>query len=136
MRTEIDGAAAHLEEPRRAVARAGEIAEQLAGTVPLIYGCDLTVPVAYRWKCQINENAKQHAFEHQLPELDHNEIVGWTPSANGASFSAVFLADSDQHPRQRRARRADREADRAGRRRGDPGRDRGRDAGRSGCCGR
>ncbi len=38
------------------------IAEQLAGTVPLIYGCDLTVPVAYRWKCQINENAKQHSF--------------------------------------------------------------------------
>ena len=102
MRTEIDTAAAHLEEARDAlVARAGEIAEQLAGTVPLIYGCDLTVPVAYRWKCQINENAKQHAFDHQLPELDHNEIVGWTPSANGAPFAAVFLADRDQHPRQR-----------------------------------
>ena len=56
----------------------GEIAEQLAGTVPLIYGCELTVPVAYRWKCQVNENAKQHAFDHELPELDHNEIVGWT----------------------------------------------------------
>ena len=55
------------------------------GTVPLIYGCELTVPVAYRWKCQINENAKQHAFEHQLPELDHNEIVGW--SADGARRS-------------------------------------------------
>ena len=60
------------------VAAADEIAEQIAGTVPLIYGCELTAPVAYRWKCQVNENAKQHAFEHQLPELDHNEIVGWT----------------------------------------------------------
>ncbi len=101
MRTEIDTAAAHLEEGRDSlIAKAAEIAEQLAGSVPLIYGCDVTVPVAYRWKTQINENAKQHAFDHQLPELDHNEIVGW--SADGpAQFAAVFLTDSDQHPRQR-----------------------------------
>jgi glucose/mannose-6-phosphate isomerase len=102
MRTQIDTAAAHLEEDRDAiVAQAGEIAEQLAGTIPLIYGCDLTVPAAYRWKTQINENAKQHAFEHQLPELDHNEIVGWSPNGEPNRFSAVFLDDSDQHPRQR-----------------------------------
>ena len=102
MRTQIDTAAAHLEEDRDAiVAQAGEIAAQLAGTVPVIYGCELTVPVAYRWKTQINENAKQHAFEHQLPELDHNEIVGWTENGDPQRFSAVFLGDSDQHPRQR-----------------------------------
>jgi glucose/mannose-6-phosphate isomerase len=105
MRTEIDGAAAFLEERRdQLVERAAEIADEIDGTVPMIYGCDLTVPVAYRWKCQINENAKQHAFEHQLPELDHNEIVGWS-GGNGAgaagAFSAIFLDDSDQHPRQR-----------------------------------
>jgi glucose/mannose-6-phosphate isomerase len=69
--------------------------------VPLIYGCDLTVPVAYRWKCQVNENAKRHAFDNQLPELDHNEIVGWSPAADGAPFAAIFLLDRDQHPRQR-----------------------------------
>ncbi len=105
MRTEIDTAAASLERDRDAlVVRAGEIAEQLAGTVPLIYGCDLTVPVSYRWKTQINENAKQHSFDHQLPEMDHNEIVGWTGSPSAGDqpkFSAVFLTDSDQHPRQR-----------------------------------
>ena len=102
LRTEIDIAAANLEAGRDAlVARAAEIAERLAGSIPLIYGCDLTVPVAYRWKCQINENAKQHAFEHQLPELDHNEIVGWSANGGGPGFAAVFLTDSDQHPRQR-----------------------------------
>ena len=101
--------------PRDAlVARAGEIAEQLAGTVPLIYGCDLTVPVAYRWKSQINENAKQHAFDHQLPEMDHNEIVGWAGATAGAQrFSAVFLSDSDQHPRQRERAELTARADRA-----------------------
>ncbi len=106
MRAEIDTAAAHLEEDRDAtLARAAVIAEQLEGTVPLVYGCELTVPTAYRWKTQINENAKQHAFAHQLPELDHNELVGWSSAdgrdGEGARFSAVFLADSDQHPRQR-----------------------------------
>jgi glucose/mannose-6-phosphate isomerase len=102
MRTEIDTAAAHLEEGLDStMAVAAEVAEQLAGTVPLIYGCELTVPTAYRWKTQINENAKQHAFEHQLPELDHNEIVAWNPNGDPSRFSAVFLGDSDQHPRQR-----------------------------------
>ena len=102
LRTEIDAGAAHLEAERDSlVAAADEIAGQIAGTVPLIYGCELTAPVAYRWKCQVNENGKQHAFEHQLPELDHNEIVGWTDAEEGKRFSAIFLGDSDQHPRQR-----------------------------------
>ena len=102
IKTEIDAAAAFLESSRDSlIAGAAMLADQLAGTVPLIYGCDLTSPVAYRWKCQINENAKQHSFDHQLPEMDHNEIVGWTPSESAPPFSAVFLTDSDQHPRQR-----------------------------------
>ena len=32
---------------------------------------------AYRWKCDVNENAKAPAFWTQYPELDHNEICGW-----------------------------------------------------------
>ncbi len=102
VRTEIDSTAAHLADARDSlVARAAEIADQIGDSIPLIYGCEMTVPVAYRWKCQMNENAKQHAFNHQLPELDHNEIVGWTPNGDPGRFSAIFLVDSDQHPRQR-----------------------------------
>ena len=102
IRTDIDAAAAWLADQTDAiVARSADIAGQLEGTVPAIYGSDLTEPVAYRWKTQINENAKQHALTHFLPELDHNEIVGWAAPDNGARFSAVFLQDSDQHPRQR-----------------------------------
>jgi glucose/mannose-6-phosphate isomerase len=102
VRTEIDSTAAHLADARdRLAARAAEIADQLGDSIPLIYGCDATVPVAYRWKCQMNENAKHHAFSHQLPELDHNEIVGWAPNGDQRRFSAIFLIDSDQHPRQR-----------------------------------
>ena len=101
IRTEIDGAAAQLELVRdRLVERAGELAAKLDGAIPLVYGADLTAPVAYRWKCQLNENAKLPAFSHELPEADHNEIVGWDESGDWP-LAAVFLTDSDQHPRVR-----------------------------------
>ena len=102
LRTEIDAGAAFLEREALTIkAKAAEIAATIGAAPTVIYGSDLTAPIAYRWKTQINENAKQHAFEHQLPELDHNEIVGWNANGELPRFSAVFLNDSDQHPRQR-----------------------------------
>jgi len=98
--TEIDAAAALLErEAEPLQARAAEIAAQLEATRPVVYGADLTAPVARRWKCQVNENAKLPAFFSELPEADHNELCGWD-APDG--LSAVFLEDSDQHPRVRR----------------------------------
>jgi glucose/mannose-6-phosphate isomerase len=100
--TEIDAAAAFLAEQAGALReRATELAATLAGRTPVFYGADLTAPVARRWKTQVNENAKLAAFFAELPEADHNEICGWTP-ASGERFAAVFLEDSDQHPRERR----------------------------------
>ena len=99
--TEIDAAAAWLEQSQdRLIARAGEIAAEVEGSIPVMYGSDLTGPVSYRWKTQINENAKQHAFQAELPEAAHNEVVGWDGSSGSARFSAIFLQDSDQHPRE------------------------------------
>ena len=102
IKAEIDAAAAGLERAREGLLeRAEEIAATLDGTVPVIYGADLTAPVARRWKGEINENVKQPAFWAELPEADHNELEGW-PGAAGGAFSAVFLEDADQHPRERR----------------------------------
>lgn len=101
--TEIDAAAAFLTEQSDALrARAAEIAARLEGTVPVIYGVDLTGPVARRWKTQVNENAKLPCFYSELPEADHNEICGWNEIAAGANLAAVFLEDRGQHPRERR----------------------------------
>jgi glucose/mannose-6-phosphate isomerase len=102
IRTEIDSSAAHLPAASDALAeRAGLLAAQLAGSIPVIYGADLTVPVAVRWKTQINENAKQPAFAAALPEADHNEIAGWEGAREAGALSAVLLEDADQHPRVR-----------------------------------
>jgi glucose/mannose-6-phosphate isomerase len=99
--TEIDAAASHLGEAFAATAdRAKDIAAQIGDAVPVVYGSDLTAPVAYRWKTQANENAKLPAFSAVLPEADHNELEGWS-GAEGR-FAAIFLEDRDQHPRERR----------------------------------
>jgi glucose/mannose-6-phosphate isomerase len=103
LHTEIDAAAAFLEQRRDGLCRrADEIAAKLEGTLPVILGADLTTPVARRWKAQINENAKLPAFFAELPEADHNEICGWAGAgASGARMAAVLLEDADQHPRER-----------------------------------
>jgi glucose/mannose-6-phosphate isomerase len=106
MNSELDVAADHLEElviewgPEGAAdGLAKTLARQLHGTVPIIAGAGLTTPIAYRWKTQLNENAKTPAYAQELPELDHNEIVGWTSTNEVGRFSAVFLDDCDTHPR-------------------------------------
>jgi glucose/mannose-6-phosphate isomerase len=108
LRSEIDVAAAHAEQLASEWGPDGgeeglakSLARSLAGTVPLVMGAGLTKPVAYRWKCQLNENAKVHAFSNELPELDHNELVGWESAEEHGPFSAVFLDDCDLHPRVR-----------------------------------
>jgi glucose/mannose-6-phosphate isomerase len=98
LREEIEDAAALVselaEEWRPDGDEQGEakrLARALHGTIPVITGAGLTASVAYRWKCQINENAEIPAFASKLPEHDHNELVGW----GGADrrLGAVFLED-------------------------------------------
>jgi glucose/mannose-6-phosphate isomerase len=108
VRSEIDVAAAHAEQlvaewgpggPDDGLAKS--LARGLHGTIPQIAGAGATAAVAYRWKTQLNENAQIPAFAHELPELDHNEIVGWEGAPAHGRFSAVFLDDCDLHPRAR-----------------------------------
>jgi glucose/mannose-6-phosphate isomerase len=75
------------------------LARALHGTIPVFTGMGLTAPVAYRWKCQVNENAEVPAFWGELPEINHNEIVGWGSAASVGRLSAVLLEDCDAHPR-------------------------------------
>jgi glucose/mannose-6-phosphate isomerase len=57
---------------------ARELARKIGRTFPLIYGGGaLGGAAAYRWKCDVNENAKAPAYCHAYPELDHNEICAW-----------------------------------------------------------
>jgi glucose/mannose-6-phosphate isomerase len=99
--TEIDAAGSQLGRNFEAAeARARELAAGIGDATPVIYGGDLTAPVAYRWGTQINENAKVPAFAGVLPEADHNQLEGWSGADD--RFAAIFLTDRDQHPRERK----------------------------------
>ncbi|MBE2319265.1 bifunctional phosphoglucose/phosphomannose isomerase [Solirubrobacter sp. CPCC 204708] len=78
---------------------AKSLARALHGTVPVIAGGELAASVAYRWKCQFNENAQLPAFASALPELNHNEVVGWESARELGRFSYVSLEDPGAHPR-------------------------------------
>ena len=106
LRDEVEAAAALAERlaaewgpdgPEDGAAKA--LARRLDGTVPVIAGAELAAAAAYRWKCQINENAGLPAFASVLPELGHNEVVGWPAARTLGRFSAVFLDDPGAHPR-------------------------------------
>lgn len=73
---------------------AKKIAGKLAHKLPFVYSsCRMTDPVARRWSTQINENAKSLCHYSSLPELDHNEIVGWGIPRELSYASHVLFLD-------------------------------------------
>ncbi|MGI8737164.1 MAG: bifunctional phosphoglucose/phosphomannose isomerase [Candidatus Eremiobacter antarcticus] len=77
---------------------AKRLAGRWQGMIPVIYGSQgERGVVAYRWKTQINENAKAFAVSNVFPELNHNETVGWS-GAHGqerpqSHLTVVILRD-------------------------------------------
>jgi len=63
----------------------------------IVYAEDKYQSVALRFKQQVNENAKSHCWTNVLPELNHNELVGWS-KANEHLVVLVFRSD-DENPR-------------------------------------
>src|SRR5690606_28609310 len=58
--------------------RAKQIAQELMGNSVVIYSGPKLYPAAYKWKINLNENAKNIAWCNQYPEFNHNEFLGWT----------------------------------------------------------
>jgi bifunctional phosphoglucose/phosphomannose isomerase len=57
---------------------AKQIAKMTIGKTLVIFGGELTWPLAYKWKISWNESAKNLAFSNQYPEFNHNEFIGWS----------------------------------------------------------
>lgn len=77
---------------------AKQVAEAVGERVPVIWGAEgIGAVAAARWKTQMNENAKVPAFAAALPELDHNEVVGWSKD-RGHGFALVALRHEGEHP--------------------------------------
>jgi glucose/mannose-6-phosphate isomerase len=78
-----------------------ELAAKLKGRLPVLYSSSHQLDaVNLRWRGQIEENAKQLAYGNLLPEMNHNELVGWNMLKELlAKTHVVFLRDKGEHPR-------------------------------------
>jgi len=79
-----------------------QLAKQLFMKLPIVYSSAERFDVVnLRWRGQIAENAKQLAFGHVLPEMNHNELVGWKVLRRmmEEDMVVIFLRDKFDHER-------------------------------------
>ena len=77
------------------------VARKAVGRIPLIYISTGSFSViGKRWANQIQENAKMLAYTNELPEMNHNEIMGWhLIGLSKESVLPIFIISNSYHPR-------------------------------------
>ncbi len=73
-------------------AEAEQLAKNIHGRIPVIYSDPTFEGVAIRFRQQINENSKMLCWNAVIPEMNHNELVGW---AGGNDHIAVIKLNSE-----------------------------------------
>jgi glucose/mannose-6-phosphate isomerase len=76
---------------------AKEMAKHLFGKVGIYYAETKYEGVIVRARQQFNENSKYLGWHHVIPEMNHNELVGWT--GGDERFAPIFFNTGDLHPR-------------------------------------
>lgn len=95
--------AEHIKSWTADVSEANNLAKQLAqhivGKTAIVYAGTLMYPAARKWKICINENAKNTAWCNVLPEMNHNEFIGWSSHPVQKPFAVLDLFSALEHPR-------------------------------------
>lgn len=86
-----------ISEEQTIKAEAHKIAGFLKGNVGILYGTTKYDPVLVRARQQFNENSKLLCWHHALPEMNHNELVGW--GGGDERFATLFFTGDDLHRR-------------------------------------
>jgi len=94
IKTVIRQMKANEEETRK---KAMAIAKKLVGKTPVIYSSGPFEGVAIRFRQQLNENGKMLAWHGVVPEMNHNELVGWRDQAQDKAV--VLLRNTDDYDR-------------------------------------
>lgn len=69
----------------------------LLNKIPVIYSGDEMEAVAVRFRQQINENSKMLCWHHVIPEMNHNELVGW--KTKNENLAVIFFRNETDHLR-------------------------------------
>ncbi len=82
--------------------RALAMARKLVPLFPVMYSSQRLEAVNVRWRTQMHENAKKYAVGNMLPEMNHNEIMGWDRRGEELRrLGVIMLSDSNDHERTR-----------------------------------
>ncbi len=96
--TSIDHAAHRLHAEQETIkAEAKALAEKLYGKRAIIYSEAATEAVSIRFRQQVNENSKELCWHHAIPEMNHNELVGW--AGGETNMAVVIFRHKDDHER-------------------------------------
>jgi glucose/mannose-6-phosphate isomerase len=79
---------------------AREIAKALEDKIPVFYASAAYAGLTVRARQQFNENSKKLALAHNLPEMNHNELLGWT--GGDSRFGVLFLETNDLNIRNKK----------------------------------
>jgi glucose/mannose-6-phosphate isomerase len=79
------------------ISEATEIASRIKGKIPVIYATTYNEGVAIRFRQQLNENSKILCWHQVVPEMNHNELVGWTEKHD--DLSVLFFLDRGDYSR-------------------------------------
>ena len=67
------------------------------GKTPVLYSTTFHEGLAVRWRQQINENSKMLCWHHVVPEMNHNELVGWRNK--NENLAVLYLLFNDEYHR-------------------------------------
>lgn len=73
------------------------IAEKINGKTPVIYSTTYNEGVVIRFRQQLNENAKMLCWHQVIPEMNHNELVGWREKND--NLSVLIFRDENEYER-------------------------------------
>lgn len=95
---EIEEAIALIDSCETAIqSEAQELADQLLNKIPVLYSDAKYEGVSVRFRQQINENSKMLCWHNALPEMNHNELVGWVDA--NENLAVIFFRNDDDYIR-------------------------------------
>lgn len=92
------GLSAFIQRHKESLQTEGErLAHFLRNSIPVLYSESHLEGITIRFRQQLNENAKMLCWHHVIPEMNHNELVGWTQQ--NEQLAVVFITDPDGYYR-------------------------------------
>ena len=97
-KAELNNSAALVDSLQEEIqADAEKITDHLYGKIPVVYACDGYQGMAVRFTQQLAENSKMVSWHNIIPEMNHNELVGWR--TKNEDLAVIFFRNESDHKR-------------------------------------